>query len=97
MSHASCHAETAPENWPEREELRRWLVQVVAPQAAGQPGTFRLTTSDGVRWLAETTRDPDGVVRVRMYWESRDDPARRTHEWDAEVEGGRIRWPLGED
>ncbi|HKZ85298.1 MAG TPA: hypothetical protein VJ793_16810 [Anaerolineae bacterium] len=89
-------ADRSPDDWPEREELRRWLVETVAPRATGQLAIFRLVTSDGVRWLAEAMRDEGGTVHASVYWESTDDPSRRTHEWDAEVEGTNIRWPLGD-
>lgn len=84
------------DRWPEREELLRWLVEAVARQATYQPAVFRLVTSDGVKWVAEAVQDEDRVVRVRMYWESSDEPARRIHEWDAEIVASKVHWPFEE-
>lgn len=79
------------DDWPELRELRQWLVEDVAPRASTFPTTSRLVTTDGLHWLAKAVQDDKGIVRVSVYWESSDDPARRTHEWDALIEEGNCR------
>ncbi len=82
-------------DWLERAELRHWLLDAVAPQAMAQMTEFRLTTSDGVHWLAMAMRGEGETVHVKMYSESSTDASHRTHEWDVKINNKDLCWPLG--